>query len=86
MCCFLYSYVALFLVVYLTIFFAMKSTSAVQAVLSTVGVLGGAVFLNLFGFMLEVRPIIVVALVFDVVVICSFVPLFRRRLRAFELR
>ena len=86
MCCFLYSYVGLFIVVYLTIFFAMKATSAVQAVLSAVGALGGAVFLNLFGFWLGAGPIIILALVFDVVVLCGFVPLFRRRLRSFELR
>lgn len=86
MCCFLYSYVGLFIVVYLTIFFAIKATTAVQAVLSTVGFLGGAVFLNLFGLMVGVRSVIVLAIVLDVVILCSFVPLFRRRLRAFELR
>jgi hypothetical protein len=78
--------VGLFIVVYLTIFFALKATSAVQAVLSAVGTLGGAVFLNLFGFWLGAGPIVVLALLFDVVVLCGFVPLFRRRLRAFELR
>lgn len=86
MCCFLYSYVGLFIVVYLTIFFAIKAATAVQAVLSTVGFLGGAVFLNLFGFMVGLESLVVLALAVDVVVLCSFVPLFRRRLRAFELR
>lgn len=83
MCCFLYSYVGLFVVVYLTIFFAMKATSAVQAVLSTVGLLGGAVVLNVVSLG---SPFLVLALIVDVGILCSFVPLFRRRLRAFELR
>ena len=87
MCCFLYSFVGLFVVVYLTIFFAISANSAVHAVMSTLSLLGGVVLVNILGFVYGLETgLFVLALVFDVVLLCTFIPLFRRRLTSFELR
>lgn len=87
MCCFLYSYVALFAIVYVTIFFAIKANSAVQAVLSTLGFFGGLIFFNLVFFVGGLgNGLFLIALVGDVVLLIAFVPWFRKRLSSFEFR
>ncbi len=87
LCCFLYSYVGLFVVVYVTIFFAMRAASAVQAVLSTFGLIGATIFVNLLGFGLGTESgLFLIAVLYDFVLLAAFVPAFRKRLRTFELR
>ncbi len=89
MCCFLYSYVGLFVVVYVTIFFSIRASSAVHAVLATLGSIGGVVFLHVLAFVVggsSAAGLIGLVVVFDVVLIAAFVPAFRSRLHRFELR
>ena len=87
LCCFLYSYVALFVIVYLTIYFAIAANSAVQAVLSTLGLVGSVLLVNVLGFVYGINTgLFFLVLVADIALLCTFIPLFRKRIRAFELR
>jgi len=83
---FLYSYVALLVIVYLTIFFAIRSVNTVQAVLLALGSLSGLGLLHFFVILLAGSSGILALLLLDAVLFVAFLPAFRKRIRAFEPR
>jgi hypothetical protein len=82
-CCFLYSYVGLLIVVYLTIYFAIRATNTAQAIFWTFGSLGGLAFLNASCVLLGGLGVMLLCVV-DGLALCLFLPSFRGRLRSFE--
>ena len=83
-CSFLYSYVGLLVVVYVTIFFAIRAANTVQAVLLTFGSLGGVLAINAVALRLGAPGAFLFVFLLDGVVVFGFLPAFRRRLRSFE--